>query len=1194
MSQRSQSSAPSARDASVASGLTGMAGAGVSQGPHQGNDSGSSANQPPSLSQASILNSAAAAAVGVTAGPNSTGSLQNGTSYRPLNVKDALSYLDQVKVQFHEQPDVYNKFLDIMKDFKSQSIDTPGVIDRVSTLFRGHPNLIQGFNTFLPPGYRIECSFDPSDPHQIRVTTPMGTTTHNGSPAGFGAFRENGSTQMAQLQAAATGQRLPPQTAEQKQRGPVEFNHAINYVKKIKNRFANQPDTYKIFLEILQTYQREQKPIQDVYSQVTVLFKEAPDLLDDFKQFLPESNGTVRRDDGGLLGAAAAPKLPPVGNFAPPSVAGAPKERKKRNQPTADSTSSAARGGGKRSKFTHKTSIDTSQVSPTLTPALPEPLGPPTRPTATSEELAFFDRVKKFIGNKASYNEFLKVLNLFSQDILDINLLVEKVEGFLGGNRELLEWFKRFVGWDGKDDIVDNVPQQKHRIDLTLCKSNGLSYRQLPKSETLLPCSGRDEMCWEVLNDEWVSHPTWASEDSGFVVHKKNQFEEALAKIEEERHEYDHNIESNLRTIQLLEPIAQRIANMTQEEKASFKLPPGLGGQSNAIYQRLVKKIYDRERGAEVIDALHDNPAVAVPVILRRLKQKDEEWKRAQREWNKVWRETQSKVYHKSLDHQGIYFKLTDKKSTTSKTLLNEIEARRKEQRQKLPSPLSNGPKFQFQYDLEDQDLHLDTTRLIAIYVERGAAFSGPDRERMSHFLKSFLPLFFSLPSDAVAAQIRGVAGRRDTLDGDTELGPASAGRRRGGNTASSKDDLLRNVLTRTRRTRDREDSESRATTPEAPTAEDDAQTEGSDAADEHMSDATDTHSLADAAGESWIQVTGTSSASQQKGLSGESLSMVQGKRITTNMFANSTMYVLMRLYHMLYSRLATAKALETSASNALHDRKPNKIAVDLGLQTTRLDELGTKLSPDNVYQQTYEFCEKLIEGELEQGPFEDNLRYLYQTRGYQLYTVDKLIQSIVKQMHAVVVDSRMSSILRYFERDRLKAKTTPKEQIVYRVQVESILGADETPYRIEWNEKTRKMNLQLLGKEDLTLTNVETQEDRWNYYIDSYVMSSPTEGVPIDRVRTPFLRRTLPSDDMDSEQEEEIGFGDTEIKAGLEIKICLNTYKMFFQSGTEDVFVQNSMKRAIRPEAAIKITDKRKEDWKIWLAKNVKAKGVV
>lgn len=35
--------------------------------------------------------------------------------------QDALSYLDQVKVRFVDQADVYNRFLDIMKDFKSQA-----------------------------------------------------------------------------------------------------------------------------------------------------------------------------------------------------------------------------------------------------------------------------------------------------------------------------------------------------------------------------------------------------------------------------------------------------------------------------------------------------------------------------------------------------------------------------------------------------------------------------------------------------------------------------------------------------------------------------------------------------------------------------------------------------------------------------------------------------------------------------------------------------------------------------------------------------------------------------------------------------------------------------------------------------------------------------------------------------------------
>jgi paired amphipathic helix protein Sin3a len=43
-----------------------------------------------------------------------------------------------------------------------------------------------------------------------------------------------------------------------------EFNHAISYLNKIKTRFSDDPNTYKQFLEILQTYQKEQKHLQDV------------------------------------------------------------------------------------------------------------------------------------------------------------------------------------------------------------------------------------------------------------------------------------------------------------------------------------------------------------------------------------------------------------------------------------------------------------------------------------------------------------------------------------------------------------------------------------------------------------------------------------------------------------------------------------------------------------------------------------------------------------------------------------------------------------------------------------------------------------------------------------------------------------------------------------------------------------------
>ncbi|PZC71752.1 hypothetical protein B5X24_HaOG212556 [Helicoverpa armigera] len=109
---------------------------------------------------------------GVGVGPGAQ--QQAAGQFQRLKVEDALSYLDQVKYKFNTQPQVYNDFLDIMKEFKSQTIDTPGVITRVSNLFKGHPELIVGFNTFLPPGYKIEVQSN----GQVSVSMP--------SPTGFG------------------------------------------------------------------------------------------------------------------------------------------------------------------------------------------------------------------------------------------------------------------------------------------------------------------------------------------------------------------------------------------------------------------------------------------------------------------------------------------------------------------------------------------------------------------------------------------------------------------------------------------------------------------------------------------------------------------------------------------------------------------------------------------------------------------------------------------------------------------------------------------------------------------------------------------------------------------------------------------------------------------------------------------------
>lgn len=231
-------------------------------------------------------------------------------------------------------------------------------------LFQGIPFLIQGFNTFLPPGFHIELS---SGPHGFTVTTPTGTLDPFNSqlrlsrdghivnmaapfvqppppfvghgpppilPVGLGqgsrpttplnhilqplaasAFVEGHQSFSPALQgahsAAAFLGGLGNRAAEKPRDG--EFNHAIQFLNKIKLRYSEEPDIYKQFLEILQTYQKEQKHLHDVsrlhaplnisdlllqsqvYAQVARLFKDSPELMEEFKDFLPEALGSTLR-----------------------------------------------------------------------------------------------------------------------------------------------------------------------------------------------------------------------------------------------------------------------------------------------------------------------------------------------------------------------------------------------------------------------------------------------------------------------------------------------------------------------------------------------------------------------------------------------------------------------------------------------------------------------------------------------------------------------------------------------------------------------------------------------------------------------------------------------------------------------------------------------------------------------------------
>ncbi len=118
----------------------------------------------------------------------------------------------------------------------------------------------------------------------------------------------------------------------------------------LQNRFQDKPEIYKQFLEILQTYQRESKPIQDVYAQVTHLFSTAPDLLEDFKQFLPESAAQAKVAAAKAAAEEASQnqtpqvrneaKMPPLANFAVP--ASGPKQESRRGNKRPNGTAQAS------------------------------------------------------------------------------------------------------------------------------------------------------------------------------------------------------------------------------------------------------------------------------------------------------------------------------------------------------------------------------------------------------------------------------------------------------------------------------------------------------------------------------------------------------------------------------------------------------------------------------------------------------------------------------------------------------------------------------------------------------------------------------------------------------------------------------------------------------------------------------------
>lgn len=281
-------------------------------------------------------------------------------------------------------------------------------------------------------------------------------------------------------------------------------------------------------------------------------------------------------------------------------------------------------------------------------------------------------------------------------------------------------------------------------LDLSGCKRCTPSYRLLPDDYPIPAVSHRQEPGTEVLNDFWVS-VTSGSEDYSFKHMRRNQYEESLFRCEDDRFELDMLLESVTSTAKRAEELLNSI------NVANLENPIRIEDHFTALNLRCIERLYG-DHGLDVMDILRKNPSLALPVILTRLKQKQEEWTKCRSDFNKVWAEIYAKNHYKSLDQRSFYFKQQDSKNLSSKSLVGEIKEI-KEQKQKeddfLLTVVAGNKQFigpHLEYEYLDLSIHEDLCKLVEYSCDEICSTKEQFNKVMKLYTTFFEP-FLGVPS---------------------------------------------------------------------------------------------------------------------------------------------------------------------------------------------------------------------------------------------------------------------------------------------------------------------------------------------------------------------------------------------------------------------------------------------------------------
>lgn len=335
-----------------------------------------------------------------------------------------------------------------------------------------------------------------------------------------------------------------------------------------------------------------------------------------------------------------------------------------------------------------------------------------------SPEHHFFDQARVVLrrdGDSTDWSSLLKVLEMFSNDVFSRDEMMVHVKDLFEGEDEygLLQQFQALIDKRGSLDRPPSDPTPtKGLTEMNFDNAPVItpSYRELPRHYQLMRSSGRSAPEEKLLNDRWVSLPVGSEDNNTFKHMRRNPHEDVLFKVEDERFELDMLIDGVASTIARLEPAEEEIAalkataqaaleqiaqrsSMTGESVASPSDPSSemrtphvphfqyrLDERTlGAVHVSTVSRLYG-EHGSEVIELMRKNPAATVPIVLKRLRQKEGEWRNARGKAKGGWKELLQKNFHRSLDHRSFHFRKEDRRSTNTRALLEEIKDKKAEE----------------------------------------------------------------------------------------------------------------------------------------------------------------------------------------------------------------------------------------------------------------------------------------------------------------------------------------------------------------------------------------------------------------------------------------------------------------------------------------------------------------------------------